>query len=113
VQVTARLEDARAGDLITLVSNGLYNAISDAQMARILADGTTLEDIADHLIRVAQERHAADDISCILLRWIGGDEEPPRRVSAGGLNSIGRANALAAGRGRFRGGARHSPRQEN
>ena len=77
VHVTARLEDARAGDLITLVSNGLYNAISDAQMARILADGSTLEDIADHLIRVAQGRHAADDISCILLRWVGGDEEQP------------------------------------
>ncbi len=77
VQVTARLEDARAGDLITLVSNGLYNAISDAQMARMLAEGTTLADLANNLIRVAEGRHAADDVSCILLRWIAGDEEQP------------------------------------
>jgi protein phosphatase len=77
VRVTARLEDARAGDLILLVSNGLYNAISDAQMARILAERTTLAAIANNLVGVAQAHHAADDVSCILLRWIGGDEEKP------------------------------------
>jgi protein phosphatase len=77
VQVTARLEDARAGDLVILVSNGLYNAISDAQMARILAEQTTLDGIANNLVSVAQAHHAADDVSCILLRWIGGKEEKP------------------------------------
>jgi protein phosphatase len=77
VHVTARLEDARAGDLVLLVSNGLYNAISDAQMARILAERTTLAAIANNLVGVAQAHHAADDVSCILLRWIGGDEEKP------------------------------------
>jgi protein phosphatase len=77
VQVTARLEDALAGDLVLLVSNGLYNAISDAQMARILGAGTTLADIANNLIRVAEGRRAADDVSCILLRWIEREEEQP------------------------------------
>lgn len=78
VQVTARLEDARAGDLVLLVSNGLYNAISDAQMARILAEQTTLAAIANNLVSVAQAHHAADDQSCILLRWIGGAQEKPQ-----------------------------------
>ena len=73
VQVTARLEDARAGDLVLLVSNGLYNAVADAQLARILADRTMLAAIADNLVSVAEAHHAADDVSCILLRWIGGE----------------------------------------
>jgi protein phosphatase len=81
VQVTARLEDARAGDLILLVSNGLYNAISDAQMARVLAERTTLSAIADNLVSVAQAHHTADDVSCILLRWIAGEEEKPPLVA--------------------------------
>ena len=77
VQVTVRLEDARAGDLVLLVSNGLYHAVADAQLARILAERTTLAAIADNLVSVAEAHHAADDVSCILLRWIGGEEEKP------------------------------------
>jgi protein phosphatase len=77
VQVTARIEDARAGDLVLLVSNGLYNAISDAQMVRILAEQTTLAAIADNLVSVAQAHHAPDDVSCLLLRWTGGEAEKP------------------------------------
>ncbi len=81
VQVTARLEDARAEDLVVLVSNGLYNAISDAQLARLLAARTTLAAIANNLVSVAQAHDAADDVSCILLRWIGGEEEKPPFVA--------------------------------
>jgi serine/threonine protein phosphatase PrpC len=72
VQVTARLEDARPGDMVALVSNGLYNAVLDQQMVSILADRTPLDATAGSLVSVAQ----AHDVSCILLRWIAAAKAP-------------------------------------
>lgn len=69
VETTARVEDARPGDVVALTTNGLYNAVSEAEMARILAGGTTLEAMADSLVGVAQADNAADDASCVLVRW--------------------------------------------
>lgn len=69
VQVTSRLEDARPGDVVVLVSNGLYKSMPEQQMKRILAGRTALGAMADNLITVAQAHHAPDDVSCVLLRW--------------------------------------------
>jgi PPM family protein phosphatase len=73
VEVTARLEDARPGDVVALMSNGLYNAVSDAQMACILAGQTPLDATADSLVGVAQAHDAPDDVSCVLLRWTAAE----------------------------------------
>ena len=76
VQVTTRVDDVRAGDLVALVSNVLYRAMSDWQLWRILSSQSTLNAIATHLICIAQAHDAADDISCVLLRWVAGEEAP-------------------------------------
>ena len=76
VQVTARLEDARPGDVVALVSNGLYNAVSDQQMGSILAGRTPLDVTAGSLVSVAQAHDAADDVSCILVRWVAEAKAP-------------------------------------
>jgi serine/threonine protein phosphatase PrpC len=68
VHVTSRSEDAQPGDVVALMSNGLYDAISEAQMARILGGRTPLDAMADSLIGVAQAHGAPDDVSCVLLR---------------------------------------------
>jgi serine/threonine protein phosphatase PrpC len=75
-RVTVRVEDARPGDLVVLVSNGLYNAVSDPQMARILAGRTPLAAMADALISAAQAHGAADDVTCVLLRCVATEEAP-------------------------------------
>lgn len=75
VQVTSRFEDAQPGDVVALMSNGLYDAISEAQMARILGGRTHLDAMADSLIGVAQAHGAPDDVSCVLLRCAPAEAE--------------------------------------
>ena len=69
LEVTARLEDTRPGDVVAMVSNGLYDVVSDPEMACILAGQGLLTATVDHLIAVAQANNAPDDVSCVLLRW--------------------------------------------
>ncbi len=75
-RVTVRLEDARPGDLVVLVSNGLYNVVSDPQMARILGGHASLAETADNLVNVAEAHGAPDDASCVLLRWAIAEAAP-------------------------------------
>lgn len=69
VEVTTRLEDARPGDVIALVSNGLYTTVREVTMARLLAGRSFLDGMADNLISHALAHDAPDDASCVLLRW--------------------------------------------
>jgi protein phosphatase len=77
VEVTTRLEDTRPGDVVALVSNGLYTSVRDISMARLVADRSSLDAMADNLISLAQAHGASDDTSCVLLRWIAENEEAP------------------------------------
>jgi protein phosphatase len=76
VEVTTRLEDTRPGDVVALVSNGLYTSVGDISMARLVAGRSSLDAMADNLIGLAQAHHASDDASCILLRWSAEAEAP-------------------------------------
>lgn len=76
VRVAVRIEDAWPGDVVAVVSNGLYNAVSDQQMARILSGRTSVHEMADNLVNVAQAHNAPDDVSCILLRWAAAKAAP-------------------------------------
>ena len=69
LEVTARLEDTRPGDVVVLASNGLYTSVRDISMARLVAGRSSLDAMADNLISHALAHDAPDDVSCILLRW--------------------------------------------
>jgi protein phosphatase len=77
VEVTTRVEDTRPGDVVALVSNGLYNSVHTIAIARLVAGKASLGAMVDELIHLAVAHDAADDVSCILLRWVGGEEEKP------------------------------------
>jgi serine/threonine protein phosphatase PrpC len=63
------MDDARAGDLVLLCSNGLYGVLSDAELCAVLAGKSDVAATADTLIAFADARRAADDATCVVLRW--------------------------------------------
>lgn len=69
VDVTVRMDDARPGDVVLLCSNGLYGVLADRELAAVLAGKSDLDATADALIAFADARRAADDATCIVLRW--------------------------------------------
>jgi protein phosphatase len=77
VEVTTRVEDTRPGDVVALVSNGLYTSVRDISLARLVAGRSSLGAMVDDLINLAVAHDAPDDVSCVLLRWIAGEEEKP------------------------------------
>ncbi len=69
VEVDVRMEDARAGDVLLLCTDGLSNGVTDAEIARVLAGRSDVEATAAALIGIAGARGARDDVTCIVLRW--------------------------------------------
>jgi protein phosphatase len=69
VDVDVRMEDARPGDTLLLCTDGLSNAVSDAEIARVLAGRSDVEATAEALLGIAGARGAQDDATCIVLRW--------------------------------------------
>ena len=63
------MDEARPGDVVLLCSNGLYGVLSDPELAGVLAGRSDVEATADALIAFADARRAADDATCIVLRW--------------------------------------------
>lgn len=76
VNVDARREDAQIGDLVLLCTDGLTNAVSEEQIARVLAGRSNLDATADALMGIASARRAADDVTCIVVRWGVSSNEP-------------------------------------
>jgi len=73
VDVTSRMEDARPGDVVLLISNGIYDVVCDWQIARVLAGWIGAAATANELHALAQAHDSTDDTSCILLRWTAGE----------------------------------------
>lgn len=71
VEATVCMDDVRPGDLVLLCSNGLYGVLSDAELCAVLAGKSDIEATADALMALANARGAADDATCVVLRWTG------------------------------------------
>ena len=69
VEVDVRMEDARAGDVVLLCTDGLSNVVTDEEIARALAGWSDAEATAAALIGIAEARGAQDDVTCIVLRY--------------------------------------------
>ncbi|WP_368252397.1 protein-serine/threonine phosphatase, partial [Enterococcus sp. 2201sp1_2201st1_B8_2201SCRN_220225] len=61
-------------DILLIASDGLTNMITEAEIAEILANGHSLADRADELIRRANEQGGVDNIT-VLLCERGGHEQ--------------------------------------
>jgi protein phosphatase len=66
-------------DVVLLCTDGLSNVVSDAQLALVLAGETDVEATAAALMGIAAARAASDDVTCVVLRWAIGKQQPGRR----------------------------------
>ncbi len=69
IEVDVRMEDARAGDVVLLCTDGLSNVVTDEEIARALAGRSDAEATAAALIGIAEARGAQDDVTCTVLRY--------------------------------------------
>jgi PPM family protein phosphatase len=67
--------DLRGRDCLLLCSDGLTNAISDEEIRSVVLGATNLEQAADRLIDLANERGGDDNIT-VLTAGVGGDLAP-------------------------------------
>ena len=61
-------QDKRADDVWLVCSDGLYNMVSDEELAKILSDGDDDERAADRLLELALENGGTDNISFVICR---------------------------------------------
>jgi len=59
--------DWKAGDILMLCTDGLYSALEDMDMARILSEESCLEDACERLIREALYGGSTDNISVAMI----------------------------------------------
>jgi PPM family protein phosphatase len=69
--------ELRAGDVVLLCSDGLYDLIEDPELYPLI-EGRDYQDAVARLIQTANERGGADNITVILL--VAGQPEVPRRA---------------------------------
>lgn len=71
--------ELRAGDVLLLCSDGLYDFIEDPELYPLI-EGRDYQDAVTRLIHLANERGGADNITAILL--VVGQPEVPRMTKA-------------------------------
>ena len=83
VKPEVQFQEARAGDVFLLCSDGLSDLVSSDDMARALVrNGTNLGRAVDELIDLANERGGKDNITVVLARVEEG--APPSRPNGNG-----------------------------
>jgi PPM family protein phosphatase len=80
VQLELNEHKAESGDLYLLCSDGLSDMVLDADIAEILMQSHSLEDLAENLTSQANQQGGRDNISIILARAVEG--APKRGVLA-------------------------------
>ena len=71
--------ELRAGDVVLLCSDGLYDFIDDPELYPLI-EGRDYQEAVARLIQTANERGGADNITVILL--VAGQPEVPRQAEA-------------------------------
>jgi PPM family protein phosphatase len=69
VEVDARSEEAQAGDVLLLCSDGLHGMLGPVEISAELGRHGSLDDAADTLVERANEMGGFDNVTCLLLRW--------------------------------------------
>ena len=71
VQVDTRLVQPEAGDILLLCSDGLTCVVDDREIGAVLVGGPDLAVAADRLIARANEHGGPDNVTVVLVRWVG------------------------------------------
>jgi protein phosphatase len=72
VAVDVREDPPKPGDVFLLCSDGLNGEISDAEMlAGVTAHPDSLEDAVEALIQLACEHGGKDNVTCVLIKYVG------------------------------------------
>jgi serine/threonine protein phosphatase PrpC len=77
IEVDTLSHSVRDGDIYLLCSDGLTGMASEATIQELLASGRPLKEIAEDLIRRANEQGGVDNITAILLKVAGGRPPAP------------------------------------
>jgi PPM family protein phosphatase len=75
VDVDTYTVTGRDGDLFLICSDGLTSMISDDEVGALLRSPGSLEDVAESLVRAANQSGGKDNITVVLFRLGDGDEE--------------------------------------
>lgn len=65
------------GDVLLLCSDGLTDLVGDAEIAGIVARASSLDDAADALVALANQRGGHDNITVVLLELVGQSPTVP------------------------------------
>ncbi len=68
VEVDTRSDPLEPGDVILLCSDGLFNHVTDEEMARIVLETPDAEQACARLVALANERGGSDNISVVVAR---------------------------------------------
>ena len=71
------------GDVLLVCSDGLYNTLDDAEMGRLIGEGTAGA-ASQRLIDAANERGTLDNLSAAVLRVVEGPDRPAGSDGLGG-----------------------------
>ena len=64
-------EEAVAGDVYLLCSDGLTRELSDEEIARLLSAGKPLDELVERLVEAAKDSGGQDNITCVAVRVEG------------------------------------------
>lgn len=67
--------DAQAGDVLLLCSDGLSNYVGEQDILLCIASGGSLDGAAEEMLKLALERGGSDNITAVLARMMGGDDD--------------------------------------
>lgn len=70
-------ESVLAGDLLLLMTDGLYNMVEDAAMAQIISTDADLPAKIDALITAANRAGGADNITAVLIQILPSEDTQP------------------------------------
>ena len=71
VKVDTRLDVPQPGDTYLLCSDGLSGPVTDAETQEIMSSTTDLKAAASKLIERANANGGPDNVTVVLIRWIG------------------------------------------
>jgi protein phosphatase len=69
VEVDARLVAVEPGDTFLICSDGLHGVVPHDELLGILLEHEHLDDAADRLVELANEKGAPDNVTAVLARW--------------------------------------------
>lgn len=94
VEVDTLSHSVKDGDVYLICSDGLTGMVSDARIADELGSGRPAREIADTLIREANQNGGVDNITAVVFRTAGGTNRPAPPSANGGDETIVGAPAV-------------------